>query len=214
MIKTKHFILHHDDHALTTGHVEHAYREVLNPSSSTRFLVQDGDFFIIRFEIEQGILPPMENALYGESQGDTLNENEIFLMERGNRGLKDRMIHRPMRLCWHGIAIGKKEDDFIEFYTIHGGDLAEKHPDTCEGEEKERAATFWAKHALATGKSMVRLKITQQTTLTHVGEHTTTVTNTTKYHDWIELPINIDMDIEEQVLSLYPDMIGFVWEEK
>ena len=188
----------------------------MEPSETTRLVVENGEFFIISFEIQQGILPPMENALYGETQGDTLNEDEIFLMERGDRGLKNRMIHRPMRLCWHGHAIGlKKENGFVEFFTIHGGDLAPKHPDTCESvEEKEYSLEWWSKHALATGKSMVRLKITEQSTLTHVGEHTTTVTNITKYHDWVELPINIDMDIEEQVLSLYPDMIGFIWEEK
>ena len=214
MIENNRYKLHHSDHSLTDKHIEHVYKEVLEPSDTTRFIVQDGSFFIIRFEIEQGVLPPMENALYGESQGETLNEKEVFLMERGDRGLKNRMIHRSMKLCWHGIAIGvRKDDDFVEFYTIHGGDLAEKHPDTCEGKEKERAIAFWAKHALATGKSMVELKVTEHYAISTIKkEYTKTETRTTS-HNWFKIPLNIDMDIEEQVLKLFPTMINFKWRE-
>ena len=214
MIENSRYKLHHDDHALTSKHIEHVYKEVLEPSDTTRFIVQDGSFFIIRFEIEQGVLPPLENALYGESQGEVIDEKEVFLMERGDRGLKNRMIHRAMKLCWHGIAIGNRhENGFVEFYTIHGGDLAEKHPDTCEGEEKERAIAFWAKHALATGKTTVELTVTEHYAISTIKKEYTKIETWTTTHNWFKIPLNIDMDIEEQVLKMFPTMINFKWRE-
>ena len=205
--------LHHSDHSLTEKHIEHVYAEVIEPTNST-FVVQNGTFFIMRFQINKIDFPPMENALYGESQGETLNEKEVFLSKRGEREIWDRMIHRSMKLCWHGHAIGiHHENGFIEFFTIHGGDLAPKHPDTCEGEEKERAIAFWAKHALATGKTMIELKVTEHCAISTIKKEYTKIETWTTSHNWFKIPLNIDMDIEEQVLKMFPTMINFKWRE-
>jgi len=214
MIENNRYKLHHSDHSLIEKHIEHVYKEVLEPSDSV-FVVQSGTFFIMRFQINKIEFPPMENALYGESQGDTLNEKEVFLSKRGDREIWDRMIHRSMKLCWHGHAIGiRHENGFIEFFTIHGGDLAPKHPDTCEDEEEKRKSElFWAKHALATGKTTVELTVTEHYAISTIKKEYTKIETWTTTHNWFKIPLNIDMDIEEQVLKMFPTMINFKWRE-
>ena len=205
------YTIGHADHNITKEVSDYIYETII--FETAKYVKNDINtgFFILRFELSESY-PPLENALFSD-----VSEEECFYVKRGDRPYTDRMCHRPFSLVRHGHAIGvRKEDNSIHFYTIHGGDLAEKNPSdpSCTDAEQARAKIFWKTHALATGKTMIRLRITEQSTQSHASEKVTTIRTETKHHDWIDLPINIDGSIEEQVLELFPNMIALLWDEK
>ena len=72
---------------------------------------------------------------------------------------------------------------------------------------------WWAKHALATGKTIIELTITEHLVVTSMRKEYVKIDTYTTTHYWFEMPINLDMDIEKQVLELFPNMIDFKWRE-
>ena len=155
MLNVSSYTLIHDDHDLTDDQVSFVFETVKKGEGFTVLAPpneEGGEFFILPFSLPEE-LGTMPCALYGESQGDVLDEDEVFLLDRNGRGYEDRMIDRPFRPVSHGQAIGliNQANGSVLFFTIFGGDLAPKHPAQCEGEELEHSRAWWSKHALATG---------------------------------------------------------------
>lgn len=153
----------HLDHGLTSQH-----RAFLLERFSDRV-----GFFVetVPLPTELGELPM---ALYGPTVGDPpIAEDEVVLLERGNRGYKSRCVRRPARKSRSITVIAGPHDGLdCVLYTAFGGpptpkevgeleqaweDLAARNPrdaGLCKDMDaiKEKLAesrAFWKAHALA-----------------------------------------------------------------
>lgn len=154
------------------SHVDHGLGDAHRAFLLERFKGRDS-FFIetVPLPVELDEVPM---ALYGPSVGDApIGEDQVVLLERGNRGYKSRCVHWPIRTSRSVTVIaGPHTNQACILYTAFGGPLAPKEVGELEQAWEDLAArnprdaglcremdelklklvvsrAFWAQHALA-----------------------------------------------------------------
>lgn len=114
------------------------------------------EFFVDTFTLPDH-LPELECAMYGPTVGDPpVPESEVVYEARIGRAYMSRLVDKPCRPTRTCTVVGgpSPDGDPCVLYTVYGGPAGEVelHDPALQTRGlafKEKAAKFWAQHALA-----------------------------------------------------------------
>lgn len=155
----------HLDHGITEDIICHciaALNSYVALSQDPANYLQPGPVYKLTTSLPHhlGFVP---SGLYGPKAFDApIEEEQVFYECRGNRQTMSRLIDLPHRPT-HNVTLiaGPYGDEPLALYTIHGGPIAPKEPETLTEqdsvEDRIESLEFWRVHALSSQPASVRV---------------------------------------------------------